>query len=205
MSVLEPAEIAMLPSEPDADKPLPIPKASLLPMVAVPVFINRSPDMPTFPALLVDATTLPELVAVPTLDEMVAEPPKAVLPLPPLIVTDPPLVLPSPMARVKLLPLLVPDNPELIDASPPAAPDKLPSITLKAPPMSVPEPTEIAMLPPKPDADETLPKCPRHHCRLPSQFQFSMIAHPICQLFLCYYLILPLYPSLWPCQRLMKW
>ncbi len=44
-------------------------------MLAVPVLNNRSPDTPAVPALLVDTATLPELVAVPTPDEMVMEPP----------------------------------------------------------------------------------------------------------------------------------
>jgi hypothetical protein len=146
----------MLPPKPDADKPLPIPKAPLLPALAVPGFNNRSPNTPTVPVLLVNTAMLPELVAMPTPNEMVMEPPKAVLPLPPLIVTAPPLVLPFPEARVKLLLLLANDNPETIDASPPAAPDKLPAVILDAPPMLVPNPTEIAMLPPKPDADKSL-------------------------------------------------
>ena len=48
------------------------------------------------------------------------------------------------------------DDPETIDASPPAAPNKLPATTLNATLMSVPEPAEIALLPPEPDADEPL-------------------------------------------------
>jgi hypothetical protein len=40
MLVPEPAEIAMLLSEPDADKPLLISKVPLLPMLAVPVLSN---------------------------------------------------------------------------------------------------------------------------------------------------------------------
>jgi hypothetical protein len=52
---------------------------------------------------------------------------------------------------------MVDDDPETIDASPPAAPDEIPAVTLNASPMLVPEPTEIAMLPPEPDADEPLP------------------------------------------------
>jgi hypothetical protein len=163
MSVPEPAEIAMLPPEPDADKPLPIPKAPLLPMLAVPVFINRSSKKPAAPALLVDTATLPELVAVPMTNEMVTEPPKAVLLLPPLIVTAPPLVLPSPKAIVKIPPLLVADKPERIDAYTPDAPD------LTTPPMSVLGPAEMAMLTPKPDADKPLPT-PKAHCCLPLQF-----------------------------------
>jgi hypothetical protein len=155
--VLEPTEIAMLLSEPDADKPLPIPKAPLSPTLAVPVFINRSSDMPAVPALLVNMMMFPQLVAVPMPNEIVMELPKAVLPLLPSIVTAPPLVMPSPKARVKLLLLLVADNPEMIDASPPAAPNELPAVTLNTPPMSVPELTEIAMLLPKPDADKPLP------------------------------------------------
>ncbi len=59
-------------------------------------------------------------------------------------------MLPSPEARVKLPPLLVDDYTETMDASPPAAPDMLPVVTLNAPPMSMLEPTEIAMLPPCP-------------------------------------------------------
>jgi hypothetical protein len=56
-------------------------------------------------------------------DEMVMEPPEAVLPSPPSIVTVPLLVLPSPKTRFKILPLLVDDDPETINASPPDAPD----------------------------------------------------------------------------------
>jgi hypothetical protein len=89
--------------------------------------------------------------------EMVMEPSEAILQLPPSIVTAPLLVLPSPKARVKILPLMVNDDPDTIDTSPPAAPDKLLTVTLNAPPMLVPEPTEIAKLPPEPDADEPLP------------------------------------------------
>jgi hypothetical protein len=107
--------------------------------------------------LLVDTATLPKLVAVPMPDEMVMGPPKAVLSMPPSIVTAPQLLLPSPKARVKLMLLLVAKDPEMIDASPLAAPDKSPALTLNAPPMLVLEPTEISMLPPKPDADKPLP------------------------------------------------
>jgi hypothetical protein len=71
------------------------------------MFINRSPNMPAVPGLLINTATLPELVAMPTPNEMVMEPPKAVLPSPPMIVTAPLLVLPSPKARVKLPLLLV--------------------------------------------------------------------------------------------------
>ncbi len=148
MLVPKPTEIAMLLPEPDVEQPLPIPKASLSSTLIVPVFNDRSPNTP-----LVNTAMLPELVAVPTPNEMVMELPEAVLPLPPSIVTAPPLVLPSPEARVKLLPLLVADNQETFDTSPPAACDESPAVTLNAPPMSVPEPTEIAMLPPKPDAE----------------------------------------------------
>jgi hypothetical protein len=137
MLVPEPVEIAMLPSKPDADKPLPIPKAPQLPTLTVPVFTNRSPNTLAVPVFLVNTATLPELVAVPTLDELVMELPKAILPLPPSIVTAPPLVLPYPKARVKLPPLLVADNPEMIDSSPPAAPNKLPAFTLNTPPMLI--------------------------------------------------------------------
>jgi hypothetical protein len=93
----------------------------------------------------------------PTPNKMVMELLKAILPLPPSIVPAPPLVLPSPEAKVKLPLLLVDDNPETIDASPPAAPDKLPVITVNALQMLVPEPTEIALLLPKLDAEEPLP------------------------------------------------
>jgi hypothetical protein len=105
--------------------------------------------MPTVPALLIDNVTHPNLVAVPTPNEMVMEPPVAVLPLPPSIVTAHPLVLPSPKARVKLPSLLVADDPEMIDA--------LPAVTLNTSPLLVEDPTEIAMLSPEPDADEPLP------------------------------------------------
>jgi hypothetical protein len=125
-------------------------------MLTVPVFNDRSPNMPTIPALFANTAMLPKLVAMPTPDKMLTEPPEAVLPLPPSIVPAPPLVSPSPKARVKLPPLLVDDNPETIDASPPAAPDKLPAALLNAPPMLVPEPTEIVLLPPEPDANKPL-------------------------------------------------
>jgi hypothetical protein len=157
MLVPEPTEIAMLMLELDADKKLLISKVPLLPTLAVPVFNNESPNTPPVPALFVNIATLPELVAVPTPDEVVMEPPEAVLPLGPTIVTAPLLVLPSPKARVKILLLLVDDDSETIDPSTLAAPDMLPAITLKAPPMLVPESAEIAMLPSKPDADKPLP------------------------------------------------
>jgi hypothetical protein len=157
MLVSEPTEIALLLPKPDADEQLLISRAPQLPMFAVAAFDNRSPNMPTVPALLIDTATLSKLVAMPTPDEMVMEPPKAILPSPPLIVTAPPLVLPSSKARVKILLLLVDDNLETIHSSSPAAPDKLPAITLNDPPMLMPEPTEIAMLPPEPDADKPLP------------------------------------------------
>ncbi len=92
-----------------------------------------------------------------TPNKVLMEPPKAVLPLTPSIVTAPPLVLPSPEARVKIPPLLVDGNPEIIDASPPAAPDESPPVTLNAPLMLVPELAEIAMLPSNLDADKPLP------------------------------------------------
>jgi hypothetical protein len=107
--------------------------------------------------LLVNMVTFSQLVAVPMPNKIVMELPEAVLPSPQSIVTAPPLVMPSPKARVKLLPLLVADNSEMIDASFPAAPNELPAVTLNTPLMSVPEPTEIAMLLPKPDADKPLP------------------------------------------------
>ena len=37
------------------------------------------------------------------------------------------------------------------------APKELPAVTLNVPPLPSPEPTETAMLPPEPDADEPLP------------------------------------------------
>jgi hypothetical protein len=160
MSVPEPAEIAMLPPEPDADKPLQTPKAPLLPTtLAVPVFINRSPNMPAVPALLFVTATLLALVALPTPDEIVMEQPEAILPLVPAIVTAPPLCCH----------LLRPESSSCHCWSMTiqkqwmhplwllAACNKLPAFTLNAPPMLVPEPTEIAMLPPKPDADKPLP------------------------------------------------
>jgi hypothetical protein len=85
--------------------------------------------MPAVPALLVNTATLPELVAVPTHNEMAKEPPEAILPLPPLIVTVPLLVLPSPKARVKLLLLLVdvlPLSPLLSLTPPPLPRDDVP-------------------------------------------------------------------------------
>ena len=73
----DPTEIAMLPPEPDADEPLPMLMSPLVPKVAVPVLSVKSPDTPDDPpgASLVDTATLPELVAVPTPDEIVMEPP----------------------------------------------------------------------------------------------------------------------------------
>jgi hypothetical protein len=197
MSVLEPTDIAMLPPKPDADEPLAISKAPLLLMLAVQVFINRSPNTLAVPALLVDTAMLPMLVAMPTPDEMVTEPPKAILPSPPLIVTAPPLVLPSPEARVELLPLLVAYNLEMIDASFQDAPNKLPVITLNALLMLVPEPTEIAQT--------SHSQRPRRHCCLPFQSLGSMIDHSTCLLFLHYSLIRPHFLSLWPCQCPIKW
>ena len=147
----------MLLPELDADEPPPISKAPLMLALAFPVLNDRSPDTPGVPGLLVDTATLPELVAVPTPNEMVIVLPEAVLPSPPSIVTAPPLVLPSPKARVKHPLLLLDDDPETIDASLPAAPDKSPAVTLDAPPMSVPEPSEIAMLLLRPVADKPLP------------------------------------------------
>ncbi len=136
-----------------------------MPTLRVPVLNNRSPDTPTVPALLVDTTTIPELVAVPMPDGIVMEPSEAALPSPPSIVTVPPLVLPIPEARVKLPPMLVDVDPETTDPTPLAAPDELLAVTLNAPPMLVPEPTKIAMLPPEPDTDEPLPisKAPLSH------------------------------------------
>ena len=69
----EPTETAMLPPEPDADEPLPMLMSPLLPEVAVPVLSVKSPDTPLVPALLVDTATLPELVSLPTPDEIVME------------------------------------------------------------------------------------------------------------------------------------
>ncbi len=100
MLVPEPTEIAMLPPKPDKDKPRPMPKVPLLPTLAVPVFNDRSLNIPGVPALLFNTATLPKLVAMPTPNEMVMEPHKAVLPSPPSIVPAPLLVLPSPKARV---------------------------------------------------------------------------------------------------------
>ncbi len=124
MLVPDPTEIAMLLPEPDADKPLPISRAPLSPTFAVPVFNNRSPNMPIVPALLINMAMLHKIVAMPTPNEMVMEPPEAVLPSTPSIVTAPPLVLPSPEARVKLMPLLV--NvfllPPLLSLTPPPLP-----------------------------------------------------------------------------------
>jgi hypothetical protein len=70
MSVPEPTEIAILPPEPNADNPLPISKVPLLPTVPLSVLNDRSPDTPAVPALLIDTATLPELVAMPTPDEI---------------------------------------------------------------------------------------------------------------------------------------
>jgi hypothetical protein len=115
--------------------------------------------------------SLPEFVAVPTPNEIMMEPPEAVLPLQPSIVTAPPLVLPTPKARVKILPLLVDDDPEIIDTSPPDALDKLPAVTLNASPILVPEPTEIVMLSSKPDANKPLP--------IPKAPLLPMLADPV--------------------------
>jgi hypothetical protein len=101
----------MLTLELDAEEPLTMPKAPLLPTLAVPVFNNRSPNMTAIPALVFDTATLPKLVALPTPNEIMMELLKALLPLAPTIVTSSLLVLPSPEARVKLPPLLVNDNP----------------------------------------------------------------------------------------------
>jgi hypothetical protein len=57
--------------------------------------------------LLIDIAVYPELVPVPTPDEIVIYLPKFVALSPPSIFTDPPLVLPSPEAIVKLPPLLL--------------------------------------------------------------------------------------------------
>jgi hypothetical protein len=99
MLVPEPTEIVMIPLELDADKPLPIPKAPLAPTLAVQVFKERSPNTPAVPALLINTAMLPKLVAVPAPDKMVMEPPKAILPLLPLIIKGPLLVLLSTKAR----------------------------------------------------------------------------------------------------------
>ena len=56
-----------------------ISKAPLLPTLAVPVLNDRSPNTTAVPALHVNMATLPELVAVPTPNEMVMESPKTVL------------------------------------------------------------------------------------------------------------------------------
>ena len=125
---MKPTEIGMLlPPEPDADDPLPMSTAPLSPTLALPVFNDKAPDTPDTPALLVDIAALPELVAVPTPDEIVMDPPKSVAPSPPSIFTDPPLVLPSPEARVKLPPLLVDDDPAMIEALTPLAADESPA------------------------------------------------------------------------------
>jgi hypothetical protein len=156
MLMMKPTEIAMLPPKLNADEPLPIPKVPLSPTLLVLVFNDRLPNMPTIPALLFDMATLPKLVATQMPDEMVIEPPKAILPSMPSIVTAPPLVLPSPKVRAKLPPLLVNDDPEMINTTPPAVPDKLPAFTLNAPPMLVLEFTEIAVLLLELDADKPL-------------------------------------------------
>ncbi len=98
--------IAMLLPEPDTDKPFLISRVPLSPTFTVPVFNNESPNTPTVPVLLVDTVMLPKLLAVPTPNEVMMEPPEAVLPLMSSIVTAPPLVLSSPEARVKILLLL---------------------------------------------------------------------------------------------------
>jgi hypothetical protein len=157
MLVPEPIEIEMLQPDPDADKPLQIPKEQLSPMLRILLFSNRSPNTTTVPALLVNTATLPKLVDVQMPNKMVMEPPKAVVPSLPSIVTAPPLVLPSSEARVKTPLLLVTYNLETIAASPPDAPNKLLAVTLNATPLLVLEPTKIALLPPKLDAGKPLP------------------------------------------------
>ncbi len=75
-------EIEMLPPESGADDPLPMSTTPLSPTLALPVFHDKAPDTLDTPALLVDIAALSELVAVPTPDEIVMEPPKAVAPSP---------------------------------------------------------------------------------------------------------------------------
>lgn len=62
--------------EPDADEPLPIVTAPLVPTLAIPVLKDKSPDAPDVPALLVETLTLPELVSVPVPDAIVILPPR---------------------------------------------------------------------------------------------------------------------------------
>jgi hypothetical protein len=93
-------------------------------------------------------------VADPTPNGIRMESPKAVLPLPPSVVSAPLLLLPSPEVRVKLL---VNGGLVTIHASPPTAPNKLPAISSNASLMLVLLPTEIAVLPLNPDAGEPIP------------------------------------------------
>jgi len=61
----------MLPPEPDADEPLPMLTSPPVPTDTVPVLKDKSPNTPELPALLFDTDTLPELMSVPTPDEIV--------------------------------------------------------------------------------------------------------------------------------------
>ena len=49
----------------------------------------------------------------------------------------------------------------MIEAAPPDSPEESPAETLNVPPLPSPEPTEIAMLPPDPLADDPLPRLTR--------------------------------------------
>ena len=125
-------------------------------VVTAPVLKDKLPESAEAPSL-VDTDTVPELVAVPAPDAIVMEPPEDVVPSvasPPLMATAPPFAMPSPEARVKLPPSPVVEkveDPAVTEAAPPSAPDESPAVTVKVPAVLVPEPTEIAMLPPEPD------------------------------------------------------
>ena len=82
-------------------------------------------------------------MSVPTPDDTVMEPPKAVVPVPPVRLIAPPDVLPSPEARLRSPPLPPVDDPAVKEAAPPA-----PS----------PDPTDTDTSPPEPDADDPLPR-----------------------------------------------
>ena len=72
--------------------------------------------------------TLPKLVSMTAPDEAVMDPHKAVVPLPPFIVTAPLLLLSSPNAQVKLPLPSVADDRSTIKAAPTAAPKEIASL-----------------------------------------------------------------------------
>ena len=106
-SELDFTEIAMLPPDPEADEPLPIVTAPLVPTLAVPLLKVKAPDTPELPAFLLDTDTLPELVAKPSPYTIVMDPPKAMASTPPSTVASPHDVLLAPAAKFKLPPPVV--------------------------------------------------------------------------------------------------